>query len=79
MKSQGRYAAPTAPACLAGVSGVCTHLAAVLFSVETATKVNGADTCTQSKFQLVIPTFQKNIPHLPVKDIDLTSTKAKKG
>ena len=63
---------------MAGLSEVCTHVAAVLFFVETAARVNGADTCTHNKCQWIIPTFQKNIPYLPVNDIDFTSTKAKK-
>ena len=64
--------------CMAGLGEVCTHVAAVLFFLETKVRINGTSTCTQQKCQWVVPTFQKSIPYLPVKEIDFTSAKVKK-
>ena len=63
---------------MAGLGEVCTHIAAVLFYLETSARVNGASLCTQQKCQWVIPAFQKEIPRLPISSIDFTSAKAKK-
>ena len=63
---------------MAGLGEACTHVGAVLFYLETATKVNSGTTCTQQKCQWVIPTYQKAIPYLPVKDIDFTPAKGKR-
>ena len=63
---------------MAGLGEVCTHVAAVLFFLEMTVRINGTSTCTQQKCQWVVPTFQKSIPYLPIKDIDFTSAKVKK-
>ena len=63
---------------MAGLGEVCTHVAAVLFFLETSARLRSKNTCTQEKCQLVIPTFQKNIPYAPVKDLDFTSSMGKK-
>ncbi len=63
---------------MAGLGEVCTHVAAVLFFLETSARLRSKTTCTQEKCQWAIPTFQKNIPYAPVKDIDFTSAKGKK-
>ena len=61
--------------CMAGLGEACTHIGAVLFYLETCTKVNNGKTCTQLKCQWVVPKYQKEIPYLPVKDLDFTSAK----
>lgn len=61
---------------MAGLCEACTHVAAVLFYLETSAKVN-AETCTQQQCQWVIPAYQREIPYLPVKDINFTSAKRK--
>ena len=63
---------------MAGLGEVCTHIAAILFYLETSSRINGASLCTQQKCQWVIPAFQKEIPYLPVADIDFTSARTKK-
>ena len=63
---------------MAGLGEGCTHIAAILFYLETSSRINGASLCTQQKCQWVIPAFQKEIPYLPVTDIDFTSAKTKK-
>ncbi len=60
---------------MAGLGEACTHIGAVLFYMETATKISKETSCTQQKCQWTIPSFQKNIPYLPVKEIDFTSAK----
>ena len=55
---------------MAGLGEACTHVGAILFYLETSTKVNGGHTCTQQKCQWVIPSYQREIPYLPVKDLD---------
>ena len=63
---------------MAGLREACTHIAAVLFYLETSSRINEASLCTQQMCQRIIPAFQKNIPYLPVADIDFTSVRAKK-
>ncbi len=62
---------------MAGLGEACTHVGAILFYLKTSTKVNGGHTCTQQKCQWVIPSYQREIPYLPVKDLDFTSAKGK--
>ncbi len=54
---------------MAGLGEACTHIGAVLFYMETATKISKETSCTQQKCQWTIPSFQKNIPYLPVKHL----------
>ena len=63
---------------MAGLGEACSHIAAILFYLETTTRVKGASTCTQQKCQWAIPTFQKDIPNVPIKDVDFTSAKSKR-
>ncbi len=63
---------------MAGLGEVCTLVAAVLFYIETTTRLNGKVTCTQEQCKWVIPSYQNNIPYCPIKDLDFTSAKGKK-
>ena len=63
---------------MAGLGEVCTHVAAVLFYIETSTRLNGKVACMQEQCKWVIPSYQKNIPLCPIKDLDFTSAKGKK-
>ena len=45
--------------CMAGLGEVCTHVAAVLFFLETSTRLQGKATCTQQQCQWVIPSYKK--------------------
>ena len=56
---------------------MCTHVAAVLFYVETAVKLNGTTTCTQLKCSWVVPSYQADIPYVPIGELDFTSAKTK--
>ena len=63
---------------MAGLGEACTHVAAIPFYVEAVVRCSEAPTCTQESCKWITPSFQKDIPYLPVKDIDFTSAKAKK-
>lgn len=63
---------------MAGLGEVCTHIASILFYLETAARVKGVSSCTQQQCQWVVPSFQNQIPYSPIKSIDFTSAKAKK-
>ena len=62
---------------MAGLGEACSHVAAILFYLETAARINGILNCTQQPCQWVIPKFQKDMPYLRVKDIDFSSPKSK--
>ena len=64
--------------CMAGLGEVCTHIAASLFYLETVTRIQGKQTCTQTECEWLIPAYYKNVEYKPVKDIDFTSAKGKK-
>ena len=63
---------------MAGLGETCTHIAAVLFYLEAATRLQGKQSCTQRKCEWILPSFQKDVEYLPIKDIDFTSVKGKK-
>ena len=62
---------------MASLGEACSHVGAVLFYMETSTKMNST-ACTQQKCQWIIPNYQKDIPYLPVKDMDFSSSTEKK-
>ena len=62
---------------MAGLGEACSHIGAVLFYLETYTKMYGEKTCTELKCQWVIPAYQKDIPYLPVKHLDFSSAERK--
>ena len=63
---------------MAGLGETWTHIAAVLFYLEAAAWLKGKETCTQWKCEWILPSFQKNVEYLPLKDTDFTSAKRKK-
>lgn len=63
---------------MAGLCEVCTHVAAILFYLETSARLHGKTTCTQEQCQWVIPSYQKDIPYAPVRELDFTSAKGKR-
>ena len=64
--------------CMAGSGETCTHVAAVLFYLEAAARIQGKQTSMQRKYDWIMPSFQKNVQYLPIKDIDFTSARVKK-
>lgn len=63
--------------CMAGLGEACTHIAACLFFIEAKVRITGQSTCTSQSCQWNIPAFQKEIPYLPIKDIDFSSAESK--
>ena len=63
---------------MAGLGETCTHIAAVLFYLEAAARIQGKQTSTQRKCEWIMPSFLKNVEYLPIKDIDFTSANGKK-
>lgn len=63
---------------MAGLGEVCTHVAAILFFLETSTRINGTSTGTQERCKWAIPSFQKDIPYKPMKELDMSSAKSQK-
>ena len=63
---------------MAGLGEACSHVAATLFYLETASRLDGTSSCTREQCRWVIPGYQKEIPYLPAKKIDFSSPKTKK-
>lgn len=64
--------------CMAGLGEACTHVAAVLFFLEAKVRITGQPTCTEQSCQWILPAFQKEIPYLPITDIDFTAPNSKR-
>ena len=63
---------------MAGLGETCTHIAAVLFYIETAARIQAQHNSTQSKCEWIMPSFQKSVEYLPVSKIDFRSARQKK-
>ena len=63
---------------MAGLGEACTHIAAVLFYIKAAARLQGKQTSIQRKCEWIMPSFLKKVEYLPIKDIDFTSGKGKK-
>jgi len=64
---------------MAGLGETSTHVAAVLFYLETLNRIEGGKTCTQVQHSCILPTSLKSGQYLPIKDMDFTSSQGKKG
>lgn len=62
---------------MAGLSEACSHVGALLFAVETAVRMRDSLTCTQEKSKWVMPGYVKQIPYIPVHEMDFCSSKTK--
>ena len=49
----------------------------VLFAVEAGVRIRDATTCTQEKNKWLLPSHVREIPYLPVSEMDFTSAKKK--
>ena len=61
--------------CMTGQDECCSHIASVLFYIETWNHVNEKLSCTQVKCSWLMPTPVKEVPYAPVSDIDFRSAK----
>ena len=65
--------------CMAGLGECCSHIASVLFYLETWTRIYGKLSCTQVKCTWVLPTYVKEVTHDKVKNINFTSARKPKS
>lgn len=63
--------------CMAGLSEACSHIGAMLFACETGARMQNSVTCTGSENKWLMPCHVKEIPYLPVSEMDLSSAKQK--
>ncbi|XP_022785983.1 uncharacterized protein LOC111326282 [Stylophora pistillata] len=63
--------------CMAGLCEGCSHVGAVLFAVEAGVRIRDSSTSTQEKNKWLLPSHMKEIPYLPVSEMDFTSAKKK--
>ena len=52
-------------------------MGAVLFAVEAGVRVRDATTCTKEQNKWLLPSHVREIPYLPVSEMDFTSAKKK--
>ena len=60
--------------CMAGLCEACSHVGALLFAIK-AVRMRGSVTCTQEKSGWIMPSYVKEIPYIPVSEMDLSSAK----
>ena len=63
---------------MAGLGEVCTHVAAVLFYLETLSRIEGQRACTEDQCAWVMPSSMKSAQYLPIKELDFTSARGQK-
>ena len=64
---------------MAGLGETCTHISSVLFYLEASARLFGTNkTCTEESCKWIIPSYQKEVQYLPMKEIDFTSARGKK-
>ena len=61
--------------CMAGLCEACSHVGALLFAIEAGIRMQESVTCTQEKSRWVMPSCVKEIPYIPVCEMDLSSAK----
>ena len=61
--------------CMAGLCEACSHVGALLFAIEAGVRMRESVTCTQEKSRWVMPSYVKEIPYIPVCEMDLSSAK----
>ena len=61
--------------CMAGQGETCSHIASVLFYIETFNRIRGKLACTDKQCEWILPTYSKDIPLAEVQDIDFRSAK----
>ena len=64
--------------CMAGLGETYTHVAAILFFLETLYRITRIKTPTEGPCNWIMPTFLKSTEYQPIKNIDFTSPKGKK-
>ena len=63
--------------CMAGLGEACSHIAAILFAIETYNRLSNNDACTSQLCAWLPPTLQ-NVHFAPIAEIDFTSPSTKR-
>ena len=61
---------------MAGQGETCSHIASVLFYIETFNRIRGKLACTDKQWlqcEWILPTYSKDIPFAEVQDTDFRS------
>ncbi|KAL3870825.1 hypothetical protein ACJMK2_038862 [Sinanodonta woodiana] len=61
--------------CMAGLGEACSHIAALLFSIEATVKLRDAKTVTEEKSYWLLPSSVKGVTYRKCSEIDFTSAK----
>ena len=61
--------------CMAGLGETCSHVASLLFAVESGVRIRDSMTVTQKKAYWVMPNGVKEVQYAPVKDINFIGKK----
>ena len=61
--------------CMAGLCEACSHVGALLFAIGAVVRMRESVTCTQEKSRWIMPSYVKEIPYIPVCEMDLSSAK----
>ena len=64
--------------CMAGLGEACTHIAALLFSIDDIVQVRDNKTVTQEKAYWLLPTSVKGVEYKECREIDFSSAKSLK-
>ncbi|KAK6176048.1 hypothetical protein SNE40_014409 [Patella caerulea] len=64
--------------CMAGLGEACTHVAALLFSIEATVKLRDSKTVTEEKSYWLLPGSVKGVTYKQCREIDFTSAKTMK-
>ena len=60
---------------MAGLGECCSHVASVLWAIESGVRIRDSMTVTQKKAYWVIPNAVKEVLYAPVKSIDFVGKK----
>ncbi len=61
--------------CMAGLGESCSHVASLLWAIESGVRIRDSMTVTQKKAYWVIPNGVKEVPYARVRNIELTGKK----
>ena len=61
--------------CLAGLGEVCSHVGAVLFTVEAGVRMLKSKSCTSEPCKWLIPASVTNVPYAELHNINFTACK----
>ena len=56
--------------CMAGLGETCSHVASMLWAIESGIRLRDPMTVTQKKAYWVIPNSVKEVPYAPIMDIN---------